>query len=576
MRRTPWGGLSFRFPANVVTQPADEAQAKDLPLESRARRGVPLPDWAIHLTVVVIGLLPITYLILRGCVSASLWLDEILYYNFERQPAVRALEIGGPVSVWQHVMGTFAYCDLQKIAHTVFGVFGFHLWSYPELYLRLASLVCFALSVIALYFVAVRFCGDRLWSFGVVLAFGSTPLFLSYAFEARVYSLGSLLVIAFLAALAAVLDDSTGWILATGAALGVLIVWVFEWNACLLAAVGILLPVIVWRHPGHWRKGTQVALIIAFGSLLVVLQAAYASSLHIVGQHLIPLLDPQPWRSVLLSTVYGPFLGLLRGDPEYVLGALLVISAFRAPGRLRWCIPAASAIALALSVILMATVGFGVSPRHQTALYAGLFVGLALARPGWIAKALLANLIGLNLVLLPGTAAKILDKANAKQISEAIGSGQRRFPVVVQHSYALGYPDPLHSFALVFYLDVADRTNASTPIYELPNHRDVRDVLADRDYFTDATRRLRFFASSPEVEWAAFLKSFQEKALWFVAPTNSSLGVAQERRYESVLKREGFAKVPGFPREFTGYPPTKLILWKRSGRAVGVAAASSP
>lgn len=541
------------------------------PLERR-----PLPGWVVHLAAISISLLPIAYLVLRGCVSASLWLDEILYYNFEGHPAARAVQIGRPSSLWQHLTGIFAYSDVQHVIHKLFDISGFHLGMQPELYLRLPSLACFAASVIVLYFFAERSSGDRLWACGVALAFGSTPLFLFYAFEARVYSAASLLIIAFLAVLVAVLEGATGRIVAMGAVLGILVAWAFSWDACLLAAVGILLPVIVWRHPGHWRTGAQVALLIGFGSLLIALQAVYVSSLRVLGHHLIPQLEPQPFQRVFLTTAYGPFLGILRGHPEYLLAALLAISLVRARGRLGWCISAASVLSLALSVILMMKVGFGVSPRHQTALYAGLFVGLALTRSGWITKVLLANLIGLNLVLLPAVAGRIFDKGNAKQISEVIASSGPRVPIVVQHSYGLGYADPLQSFALVFYVDRVRPAKPSTPILELPTHRDVRNVLVDRDYFTDATRRLDFFASSPVEQWVAFLKSLPGNALWLVAPINSVKGVRQERRYESALQEAGFSKVRGSAREFGGYPTTDLVLWKRRARTARGAEGAAP
>ena len=45
-------------------------------------------------------------------------------------------------------------------------------------------------------FLARRTGADKLWAAGVALAFGSTPVFLFYAFEARVFSLAALLVIA--------------------------------------------------------------------------------------------------------------------------------------------------------------------------------------------------------------------------------------------------------------------------------------------------------------------------------------------------------------------------------------------
>ncbi len=398
----------------------------------------------------------------------------------------------------------------------------------------------------------------------MALAFGSTPAFLFYSFEARVYSLAGLLVIAFLVSLSSVLEGARGWGVAAAAFLGTVAVWAHLWNVCLLAGVGLCLPFILWRDPEHWRKTGRVTVAIGFGAAFAVAQALYVFSLRVPGQHGIPLFEPQPLKSLLYSTAYGPFLGLLRGDPEYVLGILLAISLFRVRGKLGWCLPAAVWLALALSILLMSRFGFGISPRHQTALYAGIFACLALTRSGFVSKALLANLIGLNLVLLPATAERIEAKGNAKQIAQVIATGQllRRTPVVVQHSYNLGYPDPLHSFALAFYLDGLRRDEAVTPILELPTHRDVRGVLLDRDYFANGEKRLAVFTRAPIEEWKETLARWPSRFLWFVAPSGG-LDLKQARVYEAALKATGFARVRGVQEQFTGYPTTRLMLWAR-------------
>jgi hypothetical protein len=275
-------------------------------------------------------------------------------------------------------------------------------------------------------------------------------------------------------------------------------------------------------------------------------------------------MNPQPVRALIFSTVYGPFLGLLRGDPEYILGILLAIALLRGRGKLGWYLPACVWISLALSVVLMHRYGWGVSPRHQMPLYGGIFACLALTRGGLVSKALLANLIGLNLVLVPATVQRIHDKGNAKQIAQVIGSGERlrQFPVVVQHSYAMGYADPLHIFGLALYLDGVTPGKSETPILELPTHRDVRDVLLDREYFMNAREQLEVFASSPVDQWISFLRGLPDKAVWLVAPV-SSRNLVQSRKYESALKAAGFSRVPGIPGEFGGYPTTRLSLWKR-------------
>src|SRR4029078_10255226 len=120
-----------------------------------------------------------------------------------------------------------------------------------------------------------------------------------------------------------------------------------------------------WRGSERWRTGARVALVIRPGLVFVWIQKLYVFSLGAPAQRGLRLFDPQPLRSVFCSTVYGPFLGLLRDYPEYVLGALLAIALFRGRAKLGWCVPASAAIALALSVVLMSRYGWGVSPRHQ-------------------------------------------------------------------------------------------------------------------------------------------------------------------------------------------------------------------
>ncbi|HKD11434.1 MAG TPA: hypothetical protein VKE50_05135 [Thermoanaerobaculia bacterium] len=510
--------------------------------------------------------LPLGYCLIRGAMGASLWLDEILYYNFEKHPEVRAIELGVPGSFWARRLGPYAYCDWMRGVHGLFDLVGFHVWRNPELFLRLPSLLFFAASVVLLYFLALRIGGDRLWAFGVALAFGSTPGFLFYAFEARVYSFAALAVIAFLACLVLVLEGAGPKVLALGVGLGVLVAWSHPWNACLLAGLGLCLPFLIWRQPRQWRRGFRIAILISLGSALTLLQAAYIFSIRVAGQHGIPFLEPQPWKSVLWSTVYGPFLGLLRGDPEYVLGILFVISIWRARPPQGWCLPAATAIGLALSVVAISKLGNGISPRHQMGLYAGIFVSLAVMRAGYVTKALLANIVGINLVLLAGTSQRIEAKGNARAIAQAIASSEAHtVPVVVQHSYGFGYADPLHSIPLAFYLagDGLPPGIPVTEILELPTHRDVGRVWIDRDYFVNGVARIGEFSRAPVEEWTAYLSRLPAPALWLVAPQSSPIDRTQEKQYEIALRRAGFVRDPGV-REFTGHPPTKLMLWRRA------------
>ena len=500
--------------------------------------------------------------------GASLWLDEVLYYNYERFPFSRSIELGRPGSFWPKLVGPYLYCDVQRAVHVAFDAVGLHFPAHPELYLRLPSVAWFVASVVLLYALA-RWSGtDRLWAAGVALAYGSTPAFLFYAFEARVYSFAALLVIGFVGLAFHILQTPATprlRVALLAAVAGLVVTWSHLWDVCLLAGLGICLPYVVWSRTDGWRRSLALAAAIAAGVLLAFVQRAYIVSVAVPGQTGIPLFEPQPVRQLVFSTVYGPFLGLLRGDPEYVLGVLLVLALFRIPSRAARCLPAAVAIGLAISIALMARYGFGISPRHQTPLYAGIFATLALMRGGLVSKALLLNLIGINLVLMPATAGRIAAKGNARQIAAVIDSGERfrRFPVVVQHSYSLGYPDPLHTFALTLYLDAAHN---DAPILELPTHRDVRNVLVDREYFINGARNLELFSGSPVDAWSSFLRGLASGGLWFVSPAGPR-NVVQRRSYEAALKASGFTRVRALDREFEGYPTTELSLWRRTADA---------
>jgi len=43
------------------------------------------------MAALLLSLAPLTYCLLRGAMNASLWLDEILYFHFERDVAARGM-----------------------------------------------------------------------------------------------------------------------------------------------------------------------------------------------------------------------------------------------------------------------------------------------------------------------------------------------------------------------------------------------------------------------------------------------------------------------------------------------------
>jgi len=445
----------------------------------------------------------------------------------------------------------------------LFEVVGLTVSANPELYLRLPALAAFALAVVAVYGIAVRAGADILWAAGVALAFGSTPLFLFYAFEARTYSFCALLVVVFLALLAAVAEGRGGTgIGIAAAAVGALLPWAHPWNACVVVALAALLPVVFWR--AGRKTGLRLAATLAPGAAFTLLQWLWFRSIRAPGHQGLPFFDPQPFAAVFWSTVNGPFLSLLTGEPELVLFALLGLAVARARGRLGWWVGASVVAALALSVLAMWRVGLGVSPRHQVGLYGGIFVALALAQVRASGRVLLAILVGLNLVLLPRTVDRVLAKGNAGRIAAVVRADQREAsaPVVVQHSYAMGYPDPLLTFPLAFYLGPAGH-GGSHRVLELPSHRDVTDLEIDRPYFLDPARTLPEFERSDEAGWIDFLRATPDRALFLVTTRASPANVRQAKSYERALAAAGFSR-SGQSLEFDGYPPARLALWVRA------------
>src|SRR5262249_13227491 len=124
-------------------------------------------------------------------------------------------------------------------------------------------------------------------------------------------------------------------------------------------------------------------------------------------------------------------------------------------------------------------------------------------------------------------------------------------------------PVRLPTAPLAVYGNQIPRPDPPVRLLELPTHRDVRDLLLARVYFLEGARQLSLFTTTPVDQWVDFLQKLPDRAVWFVSPDGPP-DVGQARRYESALKTAGFTKVRGVPNEFTGYPPTKLTLWKRT------------
>ena len=120
-------------------------------------------------------------------------------------PALRSGRDGAAGIPDRPVFTNYFYCDIQRLFHALVRPLGLTLQRDPELYLRLLSLLAFVAAVVLLYVRSNRESRSWWWTVASTLAFSAAPLFLFYAFEARVYEFSTLAVIAYLAVFAAAL-----------------------------------------------------------------------------------------------------------------------------------------------------------------------------------------------------------------------------------------------------------------------------------------------------------------------------------------------------------------------------------
>lgn len=510
-----------------------------------------------------IALAPLAACIARGSVHASLWLDEIQYWYFEQNRALRGIETRRPGSVIAQFFTNYFYCDIQRFFHALVRPFGLTLQRDPELYLRLLSLLSIAAAAIAIYAFAFRLTRDWWWSTVSALLVGASPVLLFYAFEARMWAFATLCTVAYLVLLASALLRPSAAKLIAGALLGIFLGHVYIYAACLFGAIAIAaaLRFAIARDRNELRTLAAFALP---GGITTACEAAFIIKTYPATGAGLPLFKPQPFGyfvsvtlSVFSSTGLSTPLSVLHFLSLVFLGATLaaVLVALRRSPLL--VIPSAAMLALLAIMILGTTRGYVIAPRYEVPLIGALLCSFAVAFTKE-SRICITLFVLVELFAVPSAVRDTFLKANGKPIAAMVEQlPGTRTAVIVQHALRLGYPDPLHTFVLSFYL------HRQVPIHELPSLRDVTGREGVLSYFDGGPPLLREYASSPEGVWEQQLRAAPWDRVWLVTPVPRIEAEAQQSaRFRTALANSGFRLVRG--RLVSGYPATQVGLFVRS------------
>lgn len=425
---------------------------------------------------------PLVVCLAAGSLTASLWLDEILYFYLQSDLALRAAEIGRPSSAVAPWFSSFAFCDVQRLFQALLRPLGLLIETEPELTMRLLPLLSYVGASVLVYRHALRDAG-RLDAALRALAFSSLPLVLYYAFEARVYSFTIFLVVLFVTLLDRTEESASTFRYATLGIVGLLTAHAHLWTVCLFVAIAgdAVVRAVRARALGPDVRARLVGSIPAV--VLVGAEFVYMK-LTDPGNPPYPPFQPQSAdftiRELLISNFAGPmqtqYLVLIRleGFVLSSLGAALLVAitvlAWRAAGSSRRHDILAACAALLICVVLATAVGFYQHARYHLPLLAALLF-YVLPNRGRMHRALLGCLILVNCALMPDTLEQLARKSDGRLLASRI---EGRFPdrrsvgIVFQHLPTGGYPFPAHAVALDFYLNALHPDLPAVPLYELP------------------------------------------------------------------------------------------------------------
>ncbi|HQQ76647.1 MAG TPA: hypothetical protein PLB01_04780 [Thermoanaerobaculia bacterium] len=532
---------------------------------------------------------PLAAVLALGAGAASLWLDEITYARLQSDFALRAAEIGRSGSAVAPYFSNFFYCDVQKVFQSLLAATGLvRFESSPEWLVRSLSVAAYAATVVL---VGVRARRRELPGSGTLGAFlfAAAPVFLYYAFEARVYALVSFLAVLLLERIEKTAARVTVPAILAVAFLGVVVARLHLWTLCLFAALFARAAVEVVRR----RRATPLARVLLAASVpalaTIFLEYGFMKATQ-PPEPLFALFARQPLGGTLLQTGLSIFEGPLQVQSAFqepltrafvagclVLLGVLVIGALREPeaeGAFGARSAAAVALfALAISVALAVGFGYFVHGRYQVPLFAVLF--WAVARSLTNRRRLLLALLfaAAEAVLLPSTAAAIRAKSNDAEIAGVIAKGGDRSTtaVVVQHGVISGYPAPHHTIGLDFYLNDVHPGGARIPLFELPDLRAVQGDHGTYRYFNGGAPLLsRILEIRPEVfrTWAdreAPADVWVVQPLWDVARSREQIAAF----LEVLVGERRYAVAGAFVAD--GYPRARVIHLRRGPQAPGAA-----
>jgi len=431
----------------------------------------------------------------------------------------------------------------------------------PELYLRLLSILSLAAAAVTVYAAAFRLTRDWWWSTVSALLIGASPILLFYAFEARVWEFATLCVIAWLALLASALTQRSRGKLIAGALLGIVLGHLYIYAACLFGALAAA-AAIRFAIARDRRELVTLAAFALPGGITTACEAAFIIRTYPAG-HGFPLFNPKPFGqlvsvtlSVFSSSGLSSPLSVIHFLSLVFLGATLaaVLVALRRSPLI--VIPIAAVIGLLSLLIIGATRGYVIAPRYEVPLIGALLCSFAFAftKEARICITLLAIV---QLFGVPSAMRDMFLKGNGKPIAALIAPSPRvRTVIIVQHPLRLKYPDPLHSFALAFYLD------RQLPIHELPSLRDVTNTEGVLRYFDGGPELLRAYASSPVDAWEQQLRAAPWDRIWLVTPV-PRIGAEekQSEAFRAALAKSGFRLVR--VQLVSGYPMTQVGVFVR-------------
>ena len=528
-------------------------------------------------------LAPLVVCFWSGLSRASLWLDEIIYYYCESDVALRAAELGRPGSALAPHLSIFSYCDVQQLLHSAFGLLGWTVYREPELYLRFSSIVSYAVAVIVLYAFLRRrlpLRGDALLG---AAAFATTPIFLHYAFEARVYAMATMLVVLTVVAVDRAAERPSRPRLLLAALLGLVTVHSHIWTVCLFAA---LLLVAAFRLQRARRLTPWAASALAAAIPALVLAGVQVLYLRITdpGAPLFPPFQRQEPGLTLIQLLLSNFLGVIQTQYivravrsgfllAYVGGAVLLAVAWlsaRGPeesedGRKGTDWTNVAVGALFFCWLLAVGYGYYTQARYHVPLMGSFF--FAVTRfPSKVKRLLLSLLVACNVGLFPATVDVIGLKGNGRPMAEFIlKGGSRDVSVVCQHVVSGDYPLPLQTIGLDFYLNFLRPGERPIFLYQMPDLSVVNGRRGVYDLFAGGLPVLeQYLRSTPEL-WRKERARLGDHVFVVQELWNIEEGIRQRENFARVMLERGDWEVAG-KCYFPGFTRALLVeLRKKAG-----------